>query len=473
MNKLPSLLTILTFLFLSNSYSFSQTIFQKEVERANLYEVKQIDDSSFVSVGWWNDPLNSNHQYACLVKTNYMGDTLWSKLYGESQDFIAYSLDVTSDNGYILTGSSYPNDSMESKVILIRTDLNGDTLWTKKYGGIGDDNGRYVRQTFDGGFIISGTTTSFVVGPPYVYVLKTDFKGEVEWSRTFGTGALDRTYSICQTADSGFVALCNMPSLTNYGDIVLIKMNSRGDTLWTKSYGGFGPDYGYEMQQTSNNGFAVTGVTTSFSGTCAYLFVTDINGDLLWSKTYGAGDDTMRGNSVFQTSDHGFVICGHTYGFGAATYSPFVIKVNSLGDTIWSKMYTNLDLGTLHSIIQTFDGGYATVGSRNEFMKLDSNGSSGCFEKSITPTITNPPTQQFNNPIWMTIPNTISYSTSIVVRTGVSMNTICSTPINTGVDQLENYTFQIFPNPSSGKFQLTFPDIVINGKIKVYNIFSA
>ncbi len=417
MKKIFTFFSFFCSVFIVHCSVSAQVMFQKEVVATNLYETKQTTDSGYISVGWWNDNLDSNHQYACLIKTNAFGDTVWTRMYGEDSDVIAYSTEMTSDGGYILAGFTY-----SGKVYLIKTNSNGDTLWTKNFGGaFGNDVARRVHQTIDGGFIITGSTNNFGSG---IYVIKTDSNGIVEWSRVFKGISNDVSYSICQTSDSGFVALGVLSAFMSNCDIVLIKMNSIGDTLWTKSYGSSGQDFAFCIQQTFNRGFAVAG----FTGGNASLLITDSIGNLIWSKTYGCSG-FIKGFYVSQTSDSGFVICGYTDGFGVTTWAPYVLKVNSVGDIIWSKVYADSSYGTAWSVIQTFDGGYVTAGEQNELMKLSTNGSSGCLENNATTFVTNSPIILLSNPITVTIANTTNFPAQTIVRSGIEIINICTSVI--------------------------------------------
>jgi len=463
-NSIIFIIFIWTF-FISYFNSDAQVKFQKEFAITNLYETKQTPDSGYISVGWWNDILSSNQQYACLIKTNSFGDTTWTRMYGQSNNVIAFSTERTTDGGYILCGFTY-----DGKVYLVKTDVNGDTLWSKKLGesGTSIDYGRRVHQTFDGGFIITGWTGNFDSG---IYVIKTDSVGDVEWSRVFKGVKDDKSYSICQTADSGYVALGVLSAFQVNGDIVLIKMNSLGDTLWTKSYGGPGQDYAFCIQQTYNHGFAIAGYTQSFSsGGDALLLITDSIGNLLWLKSYGGtGTGYIHGFYVTQTADSGYILSGHTNSFGVATKAPFVMKVDSVGDIIWSKTYDDLDGGVAWSIVQTFDGGYVTAGEQNEIMKLDSNGISGCFENIVSPVITNLPITLVSNPITVTSVNTLNFPDTTIMKKGIDFVNICTSVGINEVSIIYNYP-KVYPNPASEKFTISFAEKIDYGVLIFYNL---
>jgi type IX secretion system substrate protein len=456
-------------IILIHNFSSAQISFQKGLYGANLHQSIPASDSTSISIGWWNDPLDSLHQYTCLIKASTGGDTIWTKMYGEDYDVIGFSLDTCKLGGFIAGGISYPTDSLGEKVYLIRTDSDGDTLWVKKFGGTGDDGARYVAQTFDSGFIISGVTNSFGAGARDIYIIKTDSNGNIEWSKTFGTINNDISYSIIQTSDSGFVALGILNAWTTNSDMILIKLNSLGDTLWTKQYGGSGSDIGYSIHETFDHNLAIAGATSSFvTSSSAFILITDSIGDKIWAKYY-SGTGSTTGTYVSQTSDSGFVLSGYTNSFGASTIASLIIKTNSLGDTIWSKIYNETNTGVAWSVEQTSDGGYITAGEQNELMKLKMNGSTGCFEKNITPSVMNLPISALNLSFNISTPNTASFPTNTVIKSGINIITHC---ITTGIEHEDKIinSISIFPNPSKGFFTIKFSKFINQGSIVVTDI---
>lgn len=430
--------------------------FQKIFSQVNLSEIKQLTDSGYIAMGWRNQG-GVGTQDLCLVRLNSSGDTIWTKNFGESDDVTGSSMDITPDSGYILVGRTYATASGLERIYLIRTNSNGDTLWTKKLGGVGGNDGRCIRRTFDGGYIISGEMTSSGANPSDIYVVKIDSVGNVQWSRGFGGPNNDLSYSIIQTADSGYLALGTLNAFMVDCDLVLIKMNSFGDTLWTKAYGHTGgQEFGFDIIENNTHGFAVVGGTFSFGSGNGdyYLIITDSVGNLLWSKTYG-GTDTDYAESIIQTPDSNYVIAGYTVSFGVATWAQYVIKLNAIGDTIWSQTYDDTHYGIAWDIIQTMDGGYAVAGEEQEFMKLNSLGKAGCLEKRVATLITNPSTMQLNKIITVTVPTTTTSGTTTTIESGVGNIITCTgDPTNIGQTASENNAIQVIPNPATNSFTI-------------------
>jgi len=303
------------------------------------------------------------------------GDTLWTRTYGGLKTDVGYAVQQTSDGGYIIAGYTNSFGPGDWDIYLIRTDKEGDTLWTKTYGGIGSDMGFSVQQTSDGGYIIAGRTESSDVKGD-VYVIKTDIKGDTLWTRTYGGVYNDGAGSIQETSDGGYIITGFTYSFSRgFGDIYLIKTDAKGDTLWTRNYGGGGEDWGVSVQQTSDGGYIIAGFTWSF-GTRdnwdVYLVKTDTKGDTLWTRTYGGGKDDI-GLSVQQTSDGGYIVAGATASFGAGGADIYLIKTDTSGDTIWTRSYGGEGDDFGYSVWQTSDGGYVVTGSSSSFSAGDTN----------------------------------------------------------------------------------------------------
>ncbi len=247
-------------------------------------------------------------------------DTVWTKVYGGSSAEYAYSIQQTTDGGYIIAGRTASFGAGSVDAYLLKTDEFGDTLWTNTFGGIGEDWGWSVQQTSDGGYIITGKTGTFGLGYYDAWLIKTDPLGDSLWTKLFGGIGNDYGNYVQQSlvipGDEGFIVGGETTS-SGAGLIAawLIKTDLLGDTTWIKTYGGSGNDYVYCVEQTSDGGYISTGWTTSYSPNGdVYLIRTNASGDSLWTKTYG-GSESDEGLSVKQTTDGGYIIAGWTRSF--------------------------------------------------------------------------------------------------------------------------------------------------------------
>ncbi len=312
------------------------------------------------------------------------GDTLWTRTYGGISLEWSRCVSATSDGGYIIAGMTWSFGAGREDVYLVKTDSDGDTLWTRTYGGSDHDRGNSVQQTSDGGYIIAGMTWSFGAGREDVYLVKTDSSGDTLWTRTYGGWRSEAGNSVQQTSDGGYIIAGYAERLGASADVVLLKTDSSGNTLWTRTYGGSSDEKGYSAQLTSDGGYIIAGYTWSFGAgrSDVYLLKTDSSGDTLWTRTCG-GSDSDWSYSVQQTSDGGYIIAGETESFGAGDDDVYLVKTDSDGDTLWTRTYGGSGYDRGRSVQQTSDGGYIIAGYTNSFgagntdvwlLKTDSSG---------------------------------------------------------------------------------------------------
>jgi hypothetical protein len=327
-----------TDVYLIKSDSLGDTLWTKTYGGMNLdegYSVQQTLDGGYIIVGYTNSFGAGIYDFY-LIKTDSTGDTLWTRTYGGTNEYFGYSVQQTSDGGYIIVG--YIDFVWD--VYLIKTNASGDTLWTRIYDGTNEYFGYSVQQTSDGGYIIAGGIYYIGPGVDDVYLIKTDSTGDTLWTRTYGGTGNDCGLSVQQTLDGGYIIVgyTNSFGAGNY-DFYLIKTDSTGDTLWTRTYGGTNEDEGYSVQQTSDGGYIVVGYTASFGTSSAdvYLIKTDSIGDTLWTRTYGGTSDD-EGYSVQQTSDGGYIIAGVTWSYGAGYADVYLIKTDENGNAVVEEM---------------------------------------------------------------------------------------------------------------------------------------
>jgi hypothetical protein len=390
---------------LFTQYAYAQVRFAKTyggTDNDYAFSVQQTSDGGYIVAGGTGSFGAGNYDIF-LIKTDANGNIIWAKTYGGTNDDWGYSVQQTSDGGYIVAGRTNSFGAGWGDVFLIKTDANGNLQWAKTYGGGSYDYANSVQQTSDGGYILAGTTTSFGAGDYDIFLIKTDANGNVQWAKTYGGTSGDYAFSIRQTSDGGYIVAGWTNSFgAGYSDFFLIKTDANGNLQWAKTYGGTNVDLALSVQQTSDGGYIVAGGTYSFGvgGEAIILIKTDANGNIIWAKTYG-GTNSERAYSVRQTSDGGYIVAGITTSFGAGLIDVFLIKIDANGNLQWAKTYGGTDLDWAFSVQQTSDGGYIVAGETRSFgagnydiflIKTDANGDIGScgIVGNVTPTVTTP-----------------------------------------------------------------------------------
>jgi hypothetical protein len=304
----------------------------------------------------------------------------WNSTYGGELNDQGKYVEQTIDEGYILVGQTGSYGSGEYDIWLIKTNALGVEQWNSTIGGSENDFGSSALQSTDGGYILVGSTYSYGAGNQDIWLIKTDTTGTVTWNRTFGGTDVDYGSFLQQTNDGGYILVGGTSS---YGvgntNVWLIKTDGNGQEIWNKTYGVTNKEAsGAWVQQTDDGGYIITGrITTDMYPTLnVWLVKTDANGNKLWEKDFGDEFDEW-GSCVQQTSDDGYIIAANKEN------DFWLIKTNSVGSEEWNTQYDHSQgLDRCFSVQETIEGGFvltgyayvSSLGDRIWLVKTDSNG---------------------------------------------------------------------------------------------------
>jgi hypothetical protein len=294
---------------------------------------------------------------------------IWARTFGGSGFEKATAVTPVSDGGFVLVHMSSSYGAGDLDRYAVRTDSNGIFLWDFTSGGSDWEETWAVWECADGGFILVGTTRSFGYGLTDGYVSKIDASGNELWWHTYGSEAADNFYDGVALPDGGY-AFAGLWASYGYGsgDFYLVRTDSSGDTLWTRTYGGEYGERALAMKGTTDGGFILAGYTESGTagGQDAYVVKTDSAGNAQWTRTVGGGRDDWAWD-IACTADGGYVATGFVT--SAATYDEdvFLVRFAADGSVLWSRTYggTGTDCG--YSVIQENDGGFLIAGSTESY----------------------------------------------------------------------------------------------------------
>jgi hypothetical protein len=252
--------------------------------------------------------------------------------------------------------------------VIFCVNANAQTF-QKTYGGTAEEFIYTTEQLSDGGYIMCGRTISGTMNGSWdAYVLRLNSAGDTLWTRNYGNVGYDEFQSVYPTSDGGFI-LCGQTDVVNFaGDVYLVKITSTGALSWSTAYGGAGTaDFGYSVRQTSDGGYIIGGLSASAGagGRDMLLIKTNSTGVVTWSKTYGGAADD-EGRSVEPTADGGYILAGFTSSYGS-NIQAYVVKTTSTGVVSWSKTFGGSNNELAYSVKQASDQSYYVAGYTNSY----------------------------------------------------------------------------------------------------------
>lgn len=339
----------------------------------------------------------SNSDYILLfsdkiTRTDNLGVEIWSKEMMEGglplgANIVLRCTQQTSDGGFIMTGTY--SAAGTDDVVLIKTDIAGNVAWSKSYGGLGDDHGIWVEQTADGGYVISGTkdeTTPFRFTEGDIYVIKTDAAGTVQWENVWSLGGTSSAQNIKQTSDGGYILTGNTTAEDDGNNrLYLIKLDNAGNISWESLYNiscNTGDvSSGREVWEIAG-GYIIGGYVGGDLGlpSKALFLKVDLNGAIndigAFEFTPGGGGFTDLGfASMDVTSTGEFVGCGGGYNDMGPLY---ILKADANLDMVWSRTYWSMAMSSATSVREHSMGGYSFTDGSSVLLKTTDQGMIHC-----------------------------------------------------------------------------------------------
>jgi len=330
------------------------------------------------------------------------GNSITVKTFGGTNNEGANSVINTNDGGFAVLGfaqsidgdvSEKSNESYDYWVL--KFDSEANLQWNKTLGGTENDRGKVIIQTSDGGYAVIGFSTSSDLdvsennGAQDYWLAKLDSSGNILWEKSLGFSGNDTGISLLQTSDNGYLLSgildvtasggqgnYNRSSLHAGGDYWIIKLDTNGDLLWSRYYGGTNTDTPYDLIETQDNGFLVVGSSDSNDVDIAaskgsydfWVIKISNSGDLLWEKSYG-GSEIDEARAIVKTDDGNYLIVGDTRSSdldvslnkGAADL--WLIKITPAGDLLWEKTFGGSSFDVGRSIVKTQNNAFYLAGS--------------------------------------------------------------------------------------------------------------
>lgn len=289
----------------------------------------------------------------------------WARTYGGSKNEVGYSVQQTTDGGYIVAGQTESYGAGDADFWVLKLLPNGSVEWERTYGGKRKDIAYCIQQSSDGGYIVAGQTESYGEGSDDYLILKLDPKGNIQWQKTYGGIYFDRAFSICESNDGGYLVGGHTASFgAGEWDFWVLKLDTDGNVQWQYTYGGKETEYLRSVQQTNDGGYILAGTTTTFfKGSLYNFWVVKIafDGIIEWERSFG-GFESEWGHSIVQTKDDGYIVAGDKFNYSDVAYDFWILKLSAGGKIQWQYTYGKGKQDIAYNIAQTENGGYVVSG---------------------------------------------------------------------------------------------------------------
>jgi len=405
-------LLIAQYTFQKAYYSFSNITVSDYFNSDKLSNrlVQTIDNGYLVS-GRLVEPLSGNDK-AILIKTDPFGELEWVKGFNNiNQQVAIMDLKKNLENGYIIsTGLGWGGGVM-------KLDANGDTLWTKHFYDLQSISS--IDNTSDSGYVAIGYSLN-----DYESIIKFNSLGNIMWSKSLYDSSFNLVFNnIRQTFDGGFIISGSGTISNTTSTTFILKLDASGNQQWCKKLSNNTNNlYNYSLDLTQDGGFVLAGSSNSNLS----VIRLDSIGDTLWTKVLEATSNLDYCMSIKETSTGDFILGGHIdYDqYGGPTNKMIYFKIDANGNFIWANTAGFVNNNYCSDIIETNDGGYALTGFYSDFtgfsniplFKTDEfgaicNGSTSSINLTTVPTVFNVSTlTPTSNSISLTMMNNVYYS---------------------------------------------------------------
>ena len=345
--------TISNFLVFSNLFGSTE-------KNESGHSIIQKQDSNFVVLGNVdNDVL--------MVEFDNKGDVLWSQSYGGSQLDEAYHFEHTSDGGYIISGSTQSYGFGGSDIWLIKSGSDGLIEWNTYIGTEYDEHGGQIIQTEDSGYLVVGNRINEQREDSDVWLIKTNSQGDSTWTKTYGGLGDDIGSDIIQIENNGYILVGSTKSYEEEDyDILIVKIDDSGNEEWVQSYGIGSNDFGQAILESRNGGYMIQFLVEGYGNgnTSVGLLRIDLSGNLIWSKAFGGTINTK--SRMFSTinSNEYISVCSQI-NYSTNSSNAWLIKINDNGEIIWEKTFGKYGEDAGFSVAPTFDSGFIITGKSN------------------------------------------------------------------------------------------------------------
>jgi hypothetical protein len=315
---------------------WQKTLAAKGFELVESQGLRTTMDGGYVIAGQ-TDSAGAGKADIWVVKLDAEGIIEWQNAYGGPDVDRSRAVQQTFDGGYIVSGMTNSFGEGTRDFWVLKLDAEGIIEWQRTYGGKDFDVSRSIELTPDGGYIVAGWSKSFGVRWGDYWIIKLDSDGKIQWEKSYGGQGFEEPAEIKLTPDGGYIVIEETWSFgttpVNGSDAWVTKLDSNGTVEWEKTYGGEGFEEFSSLHILPNNaGYIIAGQTNSFGAGQNDTWVARLDsvGDLVWQKTYGGQYDDET-EALIPSPDGGFILAGRTNSAGAGGHDIWLLKIDGAG----------------------------------------------------------------------------------------------------------------------------------------------
>lgn len=321
----------------------------------------------------WND---SNQTYdATVLKLDFTGNKIWQKNFGYGNSDLLTSIASLPSGGYVIAGRTDSKGAGSHDFWIMKIDEKGNLIWEKTYGEKFEDKAEHIFPTKDGGFLVTGSQMTVSSSTIEMWVMKLNSEGEKIWDKKFGGQFRCYGKASAELGDKFIIAAYFDPlNQDKYKEdkARVMAIDKEGNLIWEKIFGGEEQDWFNDVLVTSKNEIIVTGFTKSKGKGYEDCWTMKLNekGEMIWEQTFG-DISSDKAESITETQD-GFVVCGETSSRETNSNDILIVKYSSDGKLLWSTMVGKELNESPYEIISTADGGFVIASEKCTHYNYDS-----------------------------------------------------------------------------------------------------
>jgi hypothetical protein len=318
----------------------------------------------------------------CVLKISKAGTLIWRKEFKAGSGSYGSGLAQSSNQDIFICGNSDRNGpNAKYDVLLIKLNSNGDTLWTKTYGGSEDDYGYYLTNTRDGNLLICGISSSYTSdGYSDIYLIKINTDGDTIWTKTYPEEAEEYPFHVLETQNGEFLVTGSNEDFGTDEQLFFFKVNAEGTPDWNKKIGLASKNWGLSTIELSNGDLVTCGKITKDNLDQILVTKTDGLGNVLWEKEYGETFLSEQGNSIQSNADGSFIITGSSYETHSGTYQIVLLKINSNGDQLFLKEFGDSFINSGKNVLKDENDDNIITGNNNGIIFMTRTDNNGVFK---------------------------------------------------------------------------------------------